>query len=194
MAKRKSARRRPRSNAGKVISLAAFRKKGKVEEVDEGEPEEVDEGEPEGTSEPPWSRSTHREKRARGELWWQGGRPGGPKTPEEVEERMAAMMAAVEVKRRVVRLLKITQGLSSPSTVKKNIEIVKEYDDDLLRRMAFESTEKQWMEKPSFYRAVMRVAAERWAIFRNPKKKKREKRARSKTDAKVILRRAMKGT
>jgi len=150
VAKRK---RKPRRNAGKVISLAAFRKKGQIEEPSD----EPDEPETPGRS--------HAEMKERGELWWQGGQPGGPTTSEEVDERMAAMRDAMRVKRNLTRLLKVTQRVFSPSTVKRYLPIVAEYDDGTLRRFAFESTEKQWLEKPSFFRAVMREAADRWGMF-----------------------------
>lgn len=184
--------KRRRKNAGKVISLAAFRKTGKVEE----EGPDDDDDDPEGDAE---KVREYRERRERGELWWQGGRPGGPapedRTPEAIRARAQIIVKQRKLRRQSRRLQEVTQGRWSPSTVKRNMETVRQYDDEMLAAMAFQSTEEEWMKKPSFYRAVMDAAAERWGMFKpNPPKRNKRKSKKKKPDAKAILRRAMRGT
>ncbi len=184
MAKKK---RKPRKNAGKVISLAAFRKK--KAETEESEPDlrptpmpahMVGRGDVAKTllmADEPDESPEEPERRGRGvhamhaRAAWVGKRVT---SIEEAEERAAAMKDAMMVNGRLSRLLKITQGIYSPSTVQRNLLIVADYDDATLRRFAFKSTEKQWMEKPSFFRAVIREAADRWGMMAPPKDNPKE--------------------
>jgi hypothetical protein len=83
----------------------------------------------------------------------------------EVFDEMDRVLESGRINEKVAEISKATQGHFTLAALESALSIVREYEDDDVRKWLFESNPSQWLKKPSFFKALTIIAKERFSAM-----------------------------
>ena len=83
----------------------------------------------------------------------------------EVFDEMDRVLESGRIKEKIAEIFKATHGHFTLAALEGALNIVREYEDDDVRKWLFESNPSQWLKKPSFFKALAVVAKERFSVM-----------------------------